>query len=305
MAMKLHQLVAALTVAEKGSLRAAARDLGMSQPALTQSIGELERELGAALFERRARGMTPTPIGDRFLRRAKVISTETRRAREEVEQLLGSDQGEVTVCLSSAGHITLLPMALPLFQKRYPAVRLRLIEGPFPTVEARLRDGSVDFYIGPRPDTSPSREFTVETMFENTRMVFARKGHPLSKVRSLAELTQATWITTGITNKAEAELAQLFARHRLPPPRSVIQTESMLSLLMTLMSSDGLAITLRQLDEFKATRDALQVIPIKENLLAPPIVLIRRTALPLTPAAEYFSDMFRRASADYLSSRPR
>ncbi len=298
-------MVAALTVAEKGSLRAAARELGMSQPALTQSIGELERELGAALFERRARGMSPTPVGERFLLRARVISTETRRAREEVAQLIGSDQGEVTVCLSSAAHITLLPMALPLFQKRYPEVRLRLIEGPFRTVEARLRDGSVDFYIGPRPGTSPAREFTVETLFENTRTVFARKGHPLGKARSLAELTQATWITTGITDKADSELAQLFAQRQLPPPRSVIQTESMLSLLMTLASSDALAITLRQFSEFAAIHDTLQVVPIEEVLPAPTIVLINRAALPLTPAAEYFCDMFRRASADYRSSRPR
>ena len=62
--VKLNQLRAALTVAEKGSLRAAARELGMSQPARSHSIGELERELGATLFERRSRGMTPTPGGE-------------------------------------------------------------------------------------------------------------------------------------------------------------------------------------------------------------------------------------------------
>lgn len=302
--MKLHQLRAALSVAETGSLRAAARALGMSQPALTHNIGELERELGAALFERRSHGMTPTPVGELFLRRAKVIDSESRRAREEVAQFLGSDHGEVVVCLSIVAHLVLLPMALPLFEKRFPSVRLRVIEGSFPAVESRLRDGSVDFFIGPAPDASLSREFVLEQLFDNTRAVYARRGHPLAHARSLAELTQARWITTGATDNAEEKFAEVFARHDLPAPRVVAQAESMLTMLMMVMSSDALAISLRQYHEFPLTRDALQVIAVREPLPAPRIVIIRRTALPLTPAAEYLADMFRRASAAYVQSMP-
>lgn len=300
--MKLHQLQAALTVAEKGSLRGAARELGMSQPALTHNIGELERELGAALFERRSHGMTPTPVGELFLRRAKVIASESRRAREEVAQFLGSDHGEVTVCLSIVAHLVLLPMALPLFEQRFPHARLRVIEGSFPAVESRLRDGSVDFFIGPAPDESLSREFVLEQLFDNTRAVYARRGHPLAKARSLSELTEARWITTGATDDAEAKFAEVFARHGLPRPKVVAQAESMLTMLMMVMSSDALAISLRQYNEFPLTRSALQMIEVKEPLPAPRIVIIRRTALPLTPAAEYLADMFRRAAVAYVSS---
>lgn len=303
-AMKLNQLRAALTVAEKGSLRAAARELGMSQPALTHNIGELERELGAALFERRSHGMTPTPVGELFLRRAKVIASESRRAREEVAQFLGSDHGEVVVCLSIVAHLVLLPMALRLFQQRFPSVRLRVIEGSFPAVETRLRDGTVDFFIGPAPDTQLSRAFALETLFENTRAVYVRRGHPLAQARSLAELTEAHWITTGATDDAEERFKEVFARNQLPAPRVVAQAESMLTMLMMVMSSDALAISLRQYSEFPLTRTALQVIEVKESLPAPQIVIIKRTALPLTPAAEYLADMFRRASAAYVSSPP-
>ncbi|WP_372657490.1 LysR substrate-binding domain-containing protein [Hydrogenophaga sp.] len=300
--MKLNQLRAALCVAEKGSLRSAARELGMSQPALTHNIGELERELGAPLFERRSHGMTPTPVGELFLRRAKVIASESRRAKEEVAQFLGSDQGEVVVCLSIVAHLVLLPMALPLFEARFPGVRLRVIEASFPAVEARLRDGSVDFFIGPAPDAGLSREFVLEHLFDNTRAVYARHGHPLAHARSLAELTEARWITTAATDNAEEKFAEVFARLQLPAPRVVAQAESMLSMLMMVMSSDVLAISLRQYHEFPLTRSALQVIDVKEKLPAPRVVIVRRAALPLTPAAEYLADMFRRASVAYLQS---
>ena len=300
--MKLNQLRMVLAIADKGSLRAAARELDISQPSLTHSLGDLERELGATLFERRARGMVPTPVGAVFLRRAAVIDSEARRARQEVAQFLGSDQGEVSICLSVVAHLVLLPMALPLFQQRFPRVRLRIVEGAFPAIETRLRDGSMDFYIGPAPELPPATEFQVEKLFDNTRAVFARRGHPLGQAKSLAELADASWVTTGITDKAEGELRQLFADHDLPPPRLVLQAESMLTTLTTLIATDALVVTLRQYDEFALTRTALQRIDVREHMPAPPIVVVRRVALPLPPAADYFCDMFRRASVAYQTS---
>lgn len=303
--MKLTQLQMVLAIADKGSLRAAARELGITQPSLTHSLGELERELGATLFERRARGMVPTPVGQVFLRRAAVIDNDARRARDEVAQFLGNDQGEVVVCLSVVAHLVLLPMALPLFQQRFPRVRLRIVEGAFPGVESRLRDGSMDFYIGPAPELPPTSEFRVEKLFDNTRSVFARRGHPLAQAKSLADIAHASWITTGITGKAESEFLELFAQLGLPQPRLVLQAESMLTTLTTLLATDALAITLRQYDEHPLTRSALQRIEVREVLPAPPIVVVRRAALPLAPAADYFCDMFGRASLAYQASLPK
>src|SRR5258706_5255652 len=68
--MKLHQIRDLLAVAEKGSLRAAARQLGLAQPSISRSIGQLERELGVALLERQARGTVLTPAGEIFAPRA-------------------------------------------------------------------------------------------------------------------------------------------------------------------------------------------------------------------------------------------
>ena len=78
--MKLHDFRSVVAVAEHGSLRAAARHLGEAQPTLTRGLSQLELELGAPLFERRSRGMTPTPLGKTFVRRATAIS-ERRTAR--------------------------------------------------------------------------------------------------------------------------------------------------------------------------------------------------------------------------------
>ena len=111
--MKLNHFHEVVAIADRGSIRAAARALDLDQPALTRSFAELERELGAPLFERRARGVVPTPLGVAFVRRATSILQEVRRTHDEMAQLQGTGSGKVTVGLSIAAHLALLPAALP------------------------------------------------------------------------------------------------------------------------------------------------------------------------------------------------
>lgn len=301
--MKLNHLRDVLAVAERGSVRAAARHLGIAQPSLTRSVHELERELGVPLFERRARGVVLTPMGQVFVRRANSANEELRRAREEIEQMAGGTEGTIAVCLSGVPHLALLQYAMGPFTQRYPAVRMRLLEGTYLTAESRLRDGTLDLYIGAAPGDAPSADLTVEKLMDNKRVVIGRRGHPLSGARSLRALAGAQWITTTVTARAEEEFTDVFVRHKLPAPRLGAQIESALSLLALLVSTDMLAIAPKQWAESALTRDHLAIIPVKEPLAGPHIVLIRRSAMPLTPAADYFVDMMRRAVGYAKSAR--
>lgn len=301
--MKLSQLRNVTAIAERGSLRGAARALGLAQPALTRSVHELEHELGAALFERGRRGMTLTPAGEAFVRRANLILGDVRRAREEVQQMSGSTQGTVVAGLSFAAHVALLPHSLRRFRKRYPQVFLRLIEGFFPTLEAGLKDGSVDFYAGPRPEAAVSDGFIVETLFNHDMSIVCRAGHPLARTLklnttvSLADLAACEWVTAGTTHLADDELGAVFEEHRLPPRKIVAQTHSALSLLMTLISSDMLAMVPLQFTDYPLAKGALTSILVKEHLPGPTMVLVRRSGLSLTPASQYFVDLLQPQSS--------
>jgi DNA-binding transcriptional LysR family regulator len=303
--MKLHQIRDLLAVAEKGSLRAAARHLRVAQPSISRSIGQLERELGAPLLERQARGTVLTPSGRLFARRASAAASELRRAREEIEQLHGAGEGSVSVAFSSVPLLTLFPAALPEFRRRYPEVELRIVESPFPAVEARLKDGSLDLYSGVSPEREPGPELVYEKLFANTRVVLARHGHPLAHASSLRELAGARWVTTSITDDAQAEIAGLFRLHRLPAPRLGARVSGgVLGLISVLANSDLLAIVPRQWNEFAPIRGALRKLDLREEIEAPPICIIRRAALPLTPAAEFLCDLLRRSSVQYAGPQP-
>ena len=293
--MKLNAVRDFLAVAERGGLRAAGRQLGVPQPAITRSIQELEKELGAALFERTPKGVRLTVVGETFLRRATAVRNELQRAKEEIAQLRGETRGTVTVCLSSVPHLALLPNVLRPFRARFPEADLRVIDGVFPNVEASLKDGSVDCYVGPPPARLPS-ELQSEELFENSRIIMGRKGHPLQHARSLRDLVEAEWITTSITHKAEEELGPLFAEHHLPAPRLVMRAQSTLTFLVSMAYSDLLMMVPLQWIKFPLWKDVLVQIRVQEPLPAPPICIIQRAGMPLTPAAEHFRTLVQRAA---------
>lgn len=299
--MKLHHLRDLLAVADHGSLRAAAREIGVAQPAMTRSIQELERELGAALFERRSRGIVPTAIGEAFIRRARSIDNELLRARDEVAQLRGLTHGSVRVALSMVPHMALLPEVLRPFRQRYPDVRLDIIDAVYPTVAAEMHDGTIDCYVGPPPEQLPDG-LLMEKLFDNTRVIVGRKGHPLCRAKSLRELVDAEWVTTSITAQAEHELGPVFAQHGLRPPTLVMQAHSALTLIVSLLYSDLLAMLPTQWVNFPLTRDVLQAFDVSETLTAPPVCIIQRAGLPLTPATEYLCDLLRRAAGHVSAS---
>lgn len=301
--MKFHQLRDFLAIVEKQNISSAAKFLGIAQPSLSRSVRELEKDLGVPLFERHARGVALTEMGRIFYRRARMMSRELEKAREEIGELRGQVRGTLSIGLSSVSHYTLLNAALTPFQKRYPAVQLTLIEGAYPLFETGLKEGNIDLYVGPAPDNLP-QELKAEQLFHPSRAVLARRGHPLANATSLAELLQADWITTSLTDRAEAEFGEIFESHGLPPPRLSIRVSSALTVVTALTSSDALTISSRTFSESPLASDALMVIEVKEALTSPHISLVYRAGAPPTPAADYFADMIRRAAVPMKKQYP-
>ena len=293
---KFHHLRDFVAIARSQSARSAARTLGLTQPALTRSLQELEHEIGASLFERHARGMTLTPAGERFLVRAQAALEEVRRGFEEAGQSRGVMQGNVSVALSSAPVLVLLPLAYPNFRRECPQIRLRFVEGLFPAVEPALRDGRLDFYMGPRPERALGHSYRVDLVFANERVVLARKGHPLRAARSMKDLVDAEWIVTGLRERIELEFEEQFLALGLKSPVVVTVAESMLALLALLCSTDALAFLPRQWADTPFFKNVVEPIKVREPLMAPDIVQVSRAQLPLTPAAERLSVLLQRAA---------
>ena len=132
-----------------------------------------------------------------------------------------------------------------------------------------------------------------EVLFSGERAVLCRARHPLANATSLKELRDAEWITTSITPKAENEIGDLFKRYRLPEPTLALQSQSALTLLTCLTNSDLLAMAPAQWTDSPIANRLLTTIPVKEELSAPPIIVVMRSDVPLAPAASFLLDMMK------------
>jgi len=289
--MKLHHIRNVLSVVEKGSLRAAAKHLGIAQPAMSRSIRELEHELGVALFERNKFGMTLTSVGEIFLRRAKGVQADLDRILDEVAQFKGKDFGKITIAFSSAGIITMLPRIIGPFLRRFPKVRVKAIESSFAVLEADLRDGVVDVYCGPVPDGYSDSALVIDRLFDNPRVIVGRRGHPMRGATSMKELEGASWVTAHITNYADSIVTSVFEAAGLDPPHIAVEAASGMSMISVLKSTDLLAPLPAQWLDFIKETGVLEAFRIRDVAPSPPICSVRRANMPLTPAAEYWNDL--------------
>ena len=298
--MKFSNIRDILAVVETGSLRAAGRKLGITQPTITRSIRDTENELGVMLFTRHGHGVVPTEMGHLFIRRATAIQSELRHIAEEFEQAKGRYKGQVSVVMSAAASIALMPGVIKKFEKEYPEALLKFSESLFGPVEADIISGDIDFFVGPLYEATTKTSLLVEKLFDNRRMVVAREGHPLAGATTLKELQGARWIRPSFSDQHdEADFESMFERAGLPPPNIVMYSRSTLLTLLGLKNSDLLTILPIQWLEFGLAGERIQQIKLNETLQAAPVCVVRRGDLPLTPLAERLCDMIRKTGVNY------
>jgi DNA-binding transcriptional LysR family regulator len=191
--MRLNQIRDLLAVVEAGSLRAAARRIGVSQPAISKSIAQLEREVQAQLLLRTAKGIMLTAAGRAFVARGRVIHGELRKVHDDLAALHGRAEGSVSFGCGPAVAFPVVPHATSRFRTKWPRAHIRIREGMRNALLPLVRDETLDFSIS---ESTPSDEAGLQfkPLIQPELVIVARRGHPLAKAVSLRELAQANWL---------------------------------------------------------------------------------------------------------------
>ncbi|MCF3936684.1 LysR family transcriptional regulator [Acuticoccus sp. M5D2P5] len=217
-----------VAIEEFGSFRAAADRLGVSQPALTKAVRRLEDEVGAALFDRRPRGVTLTVYGRVLLRHARLVRASQREARDEVAALKQGLLGRVKVGAGPSWQRSVLPEAIAAFREDWPLVHLEIFGGMDDQLKARLRAGELDLVLAAMPAPTPVEpDFAGRPLIDDEYGIIARAGHPLADTGpiELATLLAYPWILAGRGAQLVLRLAAIFQAHGLPPPDAIIETD--------------------------------------------------------------------------------
>lgn len=293
--MKLIALQALAAAVETGSLRSAARRLDLSQPALTKTVRELERELGAALLMRSSKGVVPTAQGKVLFEQARKTLRELDTTVDQIQQLGGRMVGELSVGAVPLAVMLLIPETLRTFGAAFPDIRLRVSEELYVAQLQRLRRGEVDVAVGGIPPGLASGEFLVEPLLETRMVVVVRKGQPLEGARSLRELARAKWVYTGATSD-EGYAKTLYESHGMPPPAVGAVVNSTLALLSLVGSGDFVGLLPQQIAVHPLCARYLQVVPVAEAGLPLTVGAIVRSDSVLSPAVRHFIAHLHRAA---------
>jgi LysR family transcriptional regulator, regulator of abg operon len=295
--MRLNHIRDFIAVTEAGSMRAAARTLALSQPALTKSIRQLEMELGGVLLARGVRGVRPTELGHAFLARARAITLELSRAREEIDQLRGGRAGRLAIGCAPGPALGLVPAALPRLRRRWRDATIFIIDISATEVIGALREGRLDVALSVRvgPLAEPGVDCRVEPLYRNASHIIARRGHPLAKARSIAELAAAEWVRMGGSDRTSL-LPEAFRSAGLPPPRYRIECSSFFAVAEIVAQSDLLAVVPWQLARRETRSGRVAQLPLRGALPMREICLFSRADVPLTPIAAEFAQILRDAA---------
>ncbi|WP_029001343.1 LysR family transcriptional regulator [Azohydromonas australica] len=293
--MKLQSLRALLAAVETGSLRNAARKLGVSQPALTKAIRELELELGAPLLLRSNTGVATTAQGRVLVERAKTVERELAAAVDQIRQLSGEMVGSLHVAAVPLALMLLVPEALRTFSASYPGIRLRIDEELYMAQLTRLRAGEVDVCVGPVPVGLPAGELVIEPLMPIQMVVVAGKYSQHAKATSLAELADARWVFTGTS--ADAGYAKhLFAENGLPVPKASAVVNSTLGLVALISGGDFVGLMPRQIAVHPTAAAYMRLVPVQEGPLLAEMAAMTRPESALVPAVRHFIAHLSRAA---------
>jgi len=232
--LKLRDLHVFSTVVQRGSMAKAARHLGVSHPAVSEVIADLEHALEVRLLDRSARGIEPTIYGDALLKRSVAVFDELKQSIRDIQFLSDATTGEVRVgCMEGPLWFALLPDVILRFSKQYPRVAVHIDLIDHSDAFLGLRERRYDCVLIPvqkRPHDEAADDLKVESLYDDETIVAAGAQSKWARRRKidLAELIDEPWVLAGPTSWRRTVGEVAFRARGLSMPRPIVTTDSII-----------------------------------------------------------------------------
>ena len=260
--LKLRQLALLAELESAGSLHRAADRLGMSQPAASRLIQELEDLMGSSLFERTSRGMTPTDMGRMLMRHASLFLAGLDHVYEEAVALRTGNAGVLRVGLFPGTPPRLMGAAITRLKSETPLMDVHVVEGPNDQLLASLRDGDLNLVVGRSPGAGESEGFEFEFLLKEYFSVVcgADNQQPPAAPADLADLVHFPWILPVRSSPLRTNLEGLFLGQCGRQPANLIESTSLPLNVALMIAGDYLAVMQTSLAREHVARGELRIL---------------------------------------------
>jgi DNA-binding transcriptional LysR family regulator len=309
--LRLRDLHVFSTVVQRGSMAKAARQLGVSHPAVSEVIADLEHALGVRLLDRSAQGIEPTIYGDALLKRSVAVFDELKQSVRDIEFLSDATTGEVRISCMEGPSFTFLPDVLLRFSKQYPhiAVHTDLID--YSEVFGGLRERRYDCVLMAKQTVlhdEAADDLKVEILYDDTTIVAAGVHSKWARRRKidLAELIDEPWILAGPTSWNRTVGEEMFRARGLSRPKPIMAQDAIILRARLVAGGPYLATfatsVLRRLiaDNYAIAALPVDLCPNASAFSTRIVTLKNRT---LSPVVERFLVCVREVAASFAGKR--
>jgi DNA-binding transcriptional LysR family regulator len=296
------------TVVKSGSMSKAARQLAMSQPAVSEAIANLEHLLKVRLLDRSPLGIQPTIYADAMLKRSNTVFDELRQGVRDVESLSDPTTGELTIGCPESIAATEFPRIMQQFSEKYPRVVLHVDDVPSPAITSPgLRDRKYDLILArlrmPLPEDYVVDDLDLQCLFDDPLVVATGMRSRFARRRKvdLAELASEPWILSPPGTSTYSYVAEAFRAQGLGMPQVGLTTFSMH--IRSHFLSEGKFLT--AIPESLAERYSLKILPVALPIRPFPVAIVTLKNRTLSPVVERFIECAREAVRSIAARHPR
>jgi DNA-binding transcriptional LysR family regulator len=304
--LRLRDLYVFSSVVRLGSMAKAAQELGVSQPAVSEVIADLEHSLGVRLLDRKPQGVTVTAYGAALERRSIAVFDELQQGIRDIEFLADPAVGEVRIGCPESISAAILQTILEKFTRQYPRVVLEVDTVNTLSFAQQLRERKLDVVLArggwPLEDPLLVTDFNVETLYDDELVIVVGNNSPWARRRKIdiADLHGERWILTTGDRWNYQVISRAFAQRGLDVPSINIKTISVH--LRANMVATGQFVTTfpRSVIDLYGDRFGLKILPIAFPDNNWPIKIATLKGRTLSPVVDRFI-----ASAKSMLDRPR
>ena len=288
----LRQIRAVIAVCEEGSFTRAAVRENSTQSGISQHVATVERSLGVKLFERSVSGVKPTPAGWRYYKRCLDAVSQIASANDEVRAFAARVSGDLRVGLIPTVTRAVLAPALENFVRRYPDVRMHIVEGYSATLTEMVQNGDLDFAVVPA--TAGRVGLKTRLIARDREMLVSNVSRglkPFEPVR-LKDCGPLKMLLPSRANVRRRNIEVYFETHGIEV-EAVIEMDAMISTMQFVRLTDWVAILSGMICYADIGRDMGRVIsPIEDPPLIAEFVVISPARRMLSTPAELFLQIF-------------
>jgi len=292
--IKLRGLHILQETVASGSMARAARTLGMTQPAVSYAITEMEQALGVILLHRSPQGVSPTAFGDSLLQRSVVIFNELRQGIRDIAFLADPSAGEIRIG-ATPPMSAVAGMAINRLIRRYPKLTFDLVVESTQVLMRELHRRGIELAISRMAEPVAPEGMTAEILFYDRLVVIAAKGSRWTRRKrlDLRGVAAGPWALPSADGFLGAMIRAAFEARGLAMPAAAVTTGSTYTLAS--LAAQGLFLTIHPETMLRVpTRHPLLVaLPIELSQAIHPIGLVQLRDRAPSPMATMFSQEVR------------